>query len=121
MSSLLNYIYTLYYPVEVQNTAYHSTENIDTDYSIINKKYLISKDDLEKVNLKSVNDIVPGPSRNMPLLDKTNLKSLNKAPLDIIMSVKLKPIPLVEKKTFYIPRHPVLKELLEKFHNLEQL
>ena len=33
------------------------------------------------------------------------------------MSVKLKPIPKVEKKQIYEQRHPVLKEMLEKIKN----
>ena len=50
----------------------------------------------------------------MPPIDKFNLRCLNKAQLNVIMNVKLKPIPKVDKIQRYEPRHPVLKEILEK-------
>jgi hypothetical protein len=90
------------------------TDNCESDYSIVDGKYLISREDLERVNLKHEDSIIPSPSRNMPLLKKSELKSSNKAVLDIILSVKLKPTPPIPEKT-YESRHPVLRELVNKF------
>jgi hypothetical protein len=118
MSFLINYIYDFWNPSEVNNLKenynYHVDENIEDDCYLIDKKFLITKELLEEINLKPPIDIIPNPSRNMPPIDKVNLKCLNKAQLNIIMSVKLKPIPKIEKTQIYIPRHPVLKEMLEK-------
>ena len=115
MSSLINYIYDCWYDKQqtTVTSGYHMTDEFD--YSIVDAKYLISKEDLEKINLKPVDNIIPGPSRNMPPLDKVNLQSLNKAQLNVILNVKLKPIPQIEKQTKYLPRHPVLRELLDKY------
>ena len=85
----------------------------------LDKKYLITLNDLKSVNLQPVKDIIPAPSRNMPpLFDKINLQNLNKAQLECILNVKLKPIPKLEKIIFYQPRHPVLAELLKKFEKI---
>lgn len=122
MSFIVNYIYDYLNPQKsilyTKNDIYHVNENLDNDYSVVDKKYLISKEDLEKINLKPVDNIIPNPSRNMPFIDIVNLQSLNKAQLDSILNVKLKPIPYVEKQTKYKPRHPVLREILEKFNNI---
>jgi hypothetical protein len=80
-------------------------------------KYLVSADDLLGVKLKSVDSIVPSPARNMPNISKFNLQMLNKAQLNAILSVKLKPVKPQKKKT-YLPRHPVLRELLSKKLNI---
>jgi hypothetical protein len=77
-------------------------------------KFLITSNDLNKVNLKPPSNIIPSPSRNMPLMDRFNLAILNRAQLRSILSVKLKPIDPIIKQTYYEPRHPVLKELLYK-------
>ena len=116
MSSLFNF-FTNYFKTDTQevlNSKFHVNDNIEDDYSILEQKFLISSEDLEKINLRSSKDIIPNPSRNMPLLDKVSLKNLNKAQLNIILSVKLKPIPQIEKQKIYEPRHPVLKEILQK-------
>jgi hypothetical protein len=64
--------------------------------------YLITTEDLLKVNLKPSNKVIPNPSRNMPpFFDKINLRMLNKAQLHTILSVKLKPIPeIIKQKTY---------------------
>ena len=49
------------------------------------------------------------------LFDKIDLRNLNKAQLTQILNVKLKHVPLEEQKREYQPRHPVLRELLDKF------
>lgn len=79
------------------------------------KKYLISCSDLRSVNLQPLKDIIPNPSRNMPFFDKVNLQNLNKAQLNAVLSVKLRPTIRNQKITYYEPRHPVLCELRKKF------
>jgi hypothetical protein len=82
------------------------------------KKFLITKEDLIGVNLHPVNGVIPGPSRNMPeKFDKIDLRNLNKAQLDQILNVKLKPTPPIIKKEYFEPKHPVIKELYYKFKN----
>jgi len=118
MSFVLSYIYSfIQTPNETQPVPSnrYQTTTLDNDFSIVDKKYLISKDDLIKVNLKPVTDIIPNPSRNMPPMDKVNLADLNKAQLNMILNVKLKPTQVNEKPTYYEPKHPVLRELLNKF------
>ena len=119
MSSIFNYLYSFYQtPNDTQPSVTsnkYQTTVLDNDFSIVDKKYLISKDDLVKVNLKPVSDIIPNPSRNMPLMDKVNLRDLNKAQLNMILNVKLKPAIVNQKPTYYEPKHPVLRELLQKF------
>lgn len=101
-----------------------NTENIDesknnntiVDDEIYIIKHLVSLNDLKSVHLTPVKDIIPNPSRNMPpLFDKIDLRNLNKAQLTQILNVKLKHVPLEEQKREYKPRHPVLRELLDKF------
>lgn len=78
--------------------------------------YLITTTDLLKVNLTPVTNIIPNPARNMPPnFAKIDLRNLNKAQLDIILSTKLKPTVVNPKPTYYPPRHPVLKELHQRF------
>lgn len=121
MSFVFNF-FTEYFKTESQEKVsdtvlknkFHVNDNTEDEYSVLEQKFLISAADLEKINLKSTKDIIPNPSRNMPLLDKVNLQSLNKAQLDIILNVKLKPIPKIEKIKIYEPRHPVLKEILQR-------
>ena len=116
MSLLFNF-FTNYFKTDIQevtntlvlNSKFHVNDNTEDEYSVLEKKFLISSEDLEKINLRSSEDIIPNPSRNMPLLDKVSLQNLNKAQLNIILSVKLKPIPKIEKQKIYEPRHPVLK------------
>ena len=117
---MINYIYSFWdepNKSSKNNEIYHTNENIEDEYSYIDKKLLINVEDLVKINLKPPNNIIPGPSRNMPPIDKFNLRMLNKAQLDTILSVKLKPIPIREMNRYYEPKHPVLRELLQKFKN----
>ncbi len=118
MSYLLNYVYNFWNPTEVvilkENNNYHINENVEDDCYLIDKKFLITKELLEEINLKPPDNIIPNPRRNMPPIDKMNLRCLNKAQLNIIMNVKLKPVPKIEKQQKYEQRHPVLKEMLEK-------
>ena len=119
----MSFIYNFFYNYsksepEKQNSnlvsKFHINDNVEDEYSLLDKKFLISKKDLEKINLKPVDNVIPNPSRNMPFMDKVSLQSLNKAQLDIILNVKLKPIPIIEKNNNYEPRHPVLREILQK-------
>jgi hypothetical protein len=75
----------------------------------------ISVKDLKSVNLTPVKGLVPNPSRNAPpCFNKVDLRNLNKAQLNSILSVKLKPTPKFEKIQNYEIRHPCLRELLKK-------
>lgn len=108
MSFLQNYFNYYVYGTEEKKEAVIEKE--------VPKKYLISINDLKSVNLNPVKDIIPGPSRNMPpMFDKVDLRNLNKAQLDAILSVKLKPTPPIVKKVYYEPRHPVIRELHLKY------
>ena len=121
MSFIINYIYGFYnsdknnvIDSDIRNNEnpYHEHENLENDYSIFDKKYLINKEELEKVILKPKSEI---SIKQLPLSNKVNLQSLNRSQLETIMKVKLKPIPWIEKPKSYDPKHPVLKELLNKF------
>lgn len=79
------------------------------------KKFLISFEELNNVNLKPSKDVIPAPSRNMPLIDTFELNLSNKAQLDEILNIKLKPTIVNKKPTYYPPKNPVIKELNEKF------
>ena len=77
---------------------------------------LISVSDLLNVKLKPIKNIIPSPARNMPPISKFKLCELNKAQLKEILSIKLKPLIVINKidlKKIYLPRHPVLRELLK--------
>ena len=107
MSSLVNYL----------SSWVISTKNLETpiDSAKIvpeNIIYLVSVSDLVGVKLKPVKNIIPAPARNMPYISKFELNMLNQAQLKSILSVKLKPIEKIQKPTFYLPNHPVLRELL---------
>jgi hypothetical protein len=118
MSSIFDYF--SYYFYETQNENNENNEkiqnsNISTPVNT-EKKFLISIDQLKSVNLQPPKNIIPAPARNMPpMFDKIDLRNLNKAQLDCILNVKLKPIPKIEKIVYYEPRHPVLSELLKRF------
>jgi hypothetical protein len=88
---------------------------IESEPIIQPKKFLINKEDLNKLNLKHREDVVPEPSKNMPLLDTFELSIVNKAQLDEILNIKLKPTPKVEKPIYYPPRNPVIRQMNEKF------
>ena len=117
MSSILEYFNYYFYGTSVENKV--ENKNPETDSSSlkkIDKKFLISIDDLKSVNLQPCKNIIPAPARNMPpMFDKIDLRNLNKAQLDCILNVKLKHVPNVKKIVYYEPRHPVLQELLKKF------
>jgi hypothetical protein len=110
MSSLVNYL----------SSWVISTKNLETPINcpkIVQQEpeniiYLVSVSDLVGVKLKPVKNIIPAPARNMPHISKFELNMLNQAQLKSILSVKLKPIEKIQKPTFYLPNHPVLRELL---------
>lgn len=79
------------------------------------KKFLISPDDLKKAKLDFNKNVIPAPSRNMPLIDTFELSIFNKAQLQEILNIKLRPIQKKLKQTYYPPRHPVIREMHEKF------
>jgi hypothetical protein len=116
MSALFSYIGYWWSSPEDQNgvEADKSTNIIPKSFTDKKPLSLISQSDLIKVKLNPPKDIIPAPARNMPPVDKFTLNVLNQAQLKQIMSVKLKKTKHKEKVIYYEPRHPVLKELLQK-------
>jgi len=107
MSIVFNYINSWLYTPELNLDA---TPVIKTsDKTTI---YLVSATELLSVKLKPVTDVIPSPARNMPNINKFQLHMLNKAQLSAILSVKLKSVKRPLKPMVYLPRHPVLRELL---------
>jgi len=103
---------------EYINYYLYGTENKENIEKPNEKKFLISVEDLAKVNLTPVDNVIPAPSRNMPpKYDKINLQALNKAQLQEILNVKLKPTKIRDTILFFEPRHPVINELYQKFKN----
>ena len=97
---------------------WYGNQPVETDVSIVPnvpKKFIISPSDLKKVDLVHHKGVTPSPSRNMPLLDTFELNIYNKAQLTEILNIKLKPTKVNEKPTYYPPRHPVVKQLNERF------
>jgi len=78
-------------------------------------KYLITLEDLKSSGLKPINNVIPNPSRNMPLINTLSLIKSNKAQLDEILNIKLRPTIINKKQTYYPPRNPVILELNKKF------
>ena len=75
----------------------------------------VSIKDLKSVNLSPIKNMIPNPSRNAPpCFDKVDLRNLNRAQLNSILNVKLKPVPKIDKIRKYEVRHPCLRELLTK-------
>lgn len=114
MSFILEFITNLY---NYDNDKLITNDIIDNDKNDIENYNIsfVSEDILKSVNLKPVKDIQPNPARNVPPnFSKVDLRNLNKAQLNAILSVKLKPTPINDKIRVYEPRHPCLKELLNK-------
>ena len=107
MSSIVNYLSSWIYEPEEKGEISDNKETKETTVS-----YLISADDLMSVKLKPLKNIIPAPARNMPHITKFELNKLNQAHLKAILNVKLKPVELAIKPDKYLPRHPVLLELL---------
>ena len=76
------------------------------------KKYLVSTKDLKSVILQ------PVKKDETQIIGKVNLQSLNKAQLNAVLSVKLKPTVQNQKINYYEPRHPVLCELRKKIKQI---
>jgi hypothetical protein len=110
---MLAYLQSYFYEQEdVKQQKVETTKDMENDFV---KVGFISIADLKSVNLQPVKDVVPNPSRNAPpCYTKVDLRNLNRAQLNSIMNVKLKPIPRVEKQRIYEVRHPCLRELLTK-------
>lgn len=106
---MLAYIYSWFYSEPVTYLPKYP------EVSLV-RPQLISEEDLLKVNLKPLN-VIPSPARNMPNLDKFTLQVLSKAQLEDVLAVRLKKTTVAPRKTWYEPRHPVLKELLGKFNH----
>lgn len=118
MSIILEYLLGPWWTQNtLSNESVNVTEkNMSTTQSPSQKevttKMLISPSDLLNVKLKPVVNVIPGPARNMPLMNSFNLSMLNRAQLQEILKVKLRPTKIIEKKIHYEPKHPVLRELL---------
>jgi hypothetical protein len=111
MSSIYSYFTSYFYNNDVKIEKEQKDE-------IVNKpKFLITSDDLKKLNLKSTENIIPAPSRNMPLLDTFELCVHNKAQLDEILEIRLnlKPTIVNTKPAYYPPKNPVINEMNKKF------
>lgn len=113
MSFIFEYVnYYIYGTENNQNNQNYNNEPVN------DKKFLISVEDLAKVNLTPIDNVIPAPARNMPpRYDKVNLQALNKAQLKEILNVKLKPTKIRETILFFEPRHPVINELYQRFKN----
>lgn len=127
MSSLVNYLHSWWVtPDTSENSGVTDNESNDvippvapelseTPSNIPNEiVFLVSTKELLSVKLKPVKNVIPAPARNMPCINKFELHKLNQAQLKEILNVKLKHVKQREKTKKYEPRHPVLKELLER-------
>ena len=103
MSYLVNYLYDIIYPPDnnIKNI-YHICDEVEDEYYLVDKKIFITKEILGKTNLKPV------------VKNTIKLKSLHDSHLSSIMNIKLKPTPKNHNKKIYEPRHPVLKEMVNK-------
>ena len=110
MESIVNYI-TSWLVTTTDKKETIETQSYDkTKEDIV---YLIDVSDLLKVKLKPLKDTIPSPARNMPHISKFELSMLNQAQLKSILNVKLKPVKKPDKPNSFVPRHPVLQELLQ--------
>lgn len=120
MSFLYSYLNYYIYGIEVEKKEEIKEDIKKKDEDDYVKLNFISIEQLKSVNLQPIKDIIPNPSRNVPPnFTKVDLRNLNKAQLDCILNVKLKPSPKIIKNTIYEPRHPCLKELLNKFNKIK--
>lgn len=104
---IINYFYDVYNYL-FQSNDVESHNDIDYDEIVHVKSFTI--DDINKVQLKSVKD----RQLNKPLYNKVSLQNLNNNQLKDILNVKLNKTQITQKSEIYEPRHPVLRELLEK-------
>lgn len=117
LSTYYNYI-SQYFNREEQAVANKREIFVDDDFVKVGG--FVSIQDLKSVHLTPViKEIVPNPSRNAPpCFSKVDLRNLNRAQLNCILNVKLKPVPLPSSPTavkkIYEVRHPCLRELLKK-------
>ena len=72
---------------------------------------LVLEEEIKKVALKPVSDRILKHKKDD---DRVNVQNLNQSQLRAILSVHLKPIPLINKKRVFDIRHPVLRELQKK-------
>ena len=112
MTSLVDYINSWWYTSE--GSPEENQENNQSSGST--PIYLVTPTELLSVKLKPVKNVVPAPARNMPHMNKFQLHMLNQAQLRAILNVKLKHVERDVNPRSYQPRHPVLKELLQKQH-----
>jgi len=113
MSSLVDYINSWWYTPDGSSEGSPGTNEENTE-ATSTPVYLVSRDELLAVKLKPIKDVIPAPARNMPHMNKFQLHMLNQAQLRAILNVKLKHIERKVQPKVYQPRHPVLKELLQR-------
>ena len=109
MSSLYSYLHSWIY------SSYPSGQQSDIDVPQAPSLACVSSAHA------SVSDsiTIPFPARNMPSMEVFRLHALNKTHLDAIMNVKLRHVEVLPTTRVYSPKHPVLKELLEKTRYLQ--
>ena len=82
------------------------------DFDDFQKIGFVSIKDLQSVNLQPAKK---KKNNTPPSFKKIDLRNLNRAQLDCILNVKLRPIPpKTEAIRKYEVRHPCLRELLQK-------
>ena len=105
---LFDYIYSLFFITSTDIITQNETK-IDEDDLFIVKPIIIH--DINKIQLKPMKDRI----LKQPTYTKIDVKNLNKNQLNEILNVKLKKSnTLNQKQQKFEPRHPVLKELLQK-------
>jgi hypothetical protein len=106
---LFDYIYSLFF-IKSTNIITQNKTEIDEDDLFIVKPIIIH--DINKIQLKPMKDRV----LKEPIYTKIDVKNLNKNQLNEILNVKLKKSNTSsnQKQQKFEPRHPVLKELLQK-------
>lgn len=123
MSTLFSY-FTSWWETPKEIPSAHSLSSALLHDNILRSNNITSEEIL-KIKLKPINKHINkhinktnfalhASARNLPpQFDKTTIISLNKAQLSEMLKIKLKPISNLNKKNYYEPRHPVLKELLQ--------
>jgi hypothetical protein len=103
---LFDYIYSFF--IKSTNIITQNKTEIDEDDLFIVKPIIIH--DINKIQLKPMKDRI----LKQPIYTKIDVKNLNKNQLNEILNVKLKKSNPLNQKQKFEPRHPVLKELLQK-------
>ena len=95
----MNSLYSYFWP---------NAENLQPEINTP-KKIIITPSDLKKV------DLIRTEVKPIASIDTFELNIHNKAQLNEILNMKLKPTKVNIKPNYYPPRNPVVKQLNEKF------